>query len=348
MRKQKVVTSVKQYKDAGKQLTISIAAYHVEKYLAETLECFLIPEVTNQLEVLIINDGSGEGINEIARKYVEKYPEIFRLIDKENGGHGSTVNRGIQEATGRYFKTVDGDDLVLAEGLAELLAYLETAEEDLVVTDYTCFHDGTKEIVAQGKHDFPGKEYRKTYAFDEISDKVYINMHAAAYRTELLKNMGRQLDEHCFYVDAEYNLYPIPFVETVAFLEKPVYSYRLGMVTQSMDIHNMQRNCAHHEMVLTHLLEFYQGMKDHVTPEKRAYLARGTARILTSQYKIYLSYPAAKEHKNQIRAWDKRVKKEYPEVYRSVANPAVKWLRCSGYLLYPLASRMCRKAYQCD
>ena len=65
-----------------KQLTISIAAYHVEKYLPETLDCFLIPEVKEQLEVLIINDGSGEGINEIAREYEKKCPEVFRLIDK--------------------------------------------------------------------------------------------------------------------------------------------------------------------------------------------------------------------------------------------------------------------------
>lgn len=331
-----------------KQLTISIAAYHVEKYLPETLDCFLIPEVKEQLEVLIINDGSGEGINEIAREYEKKYPAVFRLIDKENGGHGSTVNRGIEEATGRYFKTVDGDDLVSSEGLAELIAYLETAEEDLVVTDYTCFDDATREIIGEGKHEFPGKEYRKTYAFEEISDKVYINMHAAAYRTEILKNMGRRLDEHCFYVDAEYNLYPIPFVKTVAFLEKPVYSYRLGLTTQSMDIRNMQKNCAHHEMVLTHLLHFYQEEKEHVSAEKRSYLAKGTARILTSQYKIYLSYPPAEEHKNQICAWEKRVKEEYPEIHKSVANPAVKMLRCSGYLLYPLASRMCRKAYHCD
>ena len=100
-----------------KLLTVSIAAYHVEDYLRETLDSFLIPEVTDQLEVLIVNDGSGEGVNEIAREYQTNYPDVFRLIDKENGGHGSTVNRGIEEAAGRYFKTVDGDDYVSAEGL---------------------------------------------------------------------------------------------------------------------------------------------------------------------------------------------------------------------------------------
>lgn len=331
-----------------KLLTISIAAYHVEKYLRETLASFLIPEVKDQLEVLVINDGSGEGVNDIAREYEKKYPQVFRLIDKENGGHGSTVNRGIEEAAGRYFKTVDGDDRVNADGFAELLAYLETADEDLVVTDYECFDDASYFIFDVKKHDFPGKVCRKTYAFDEISDKVYINMHAAAFRTDLLKKMERRLDEHCFYVDAEYMLYPVPHVETVAFMEKPVYQYRLGMSTQSMDIHNMQKNCAHHEMVLTHLLAFYKEQEQIVTEAKRAYLAKGVARILTSQYKIYLSYPPSAEYKNKIRSWDSLLKKECPAVYRSVTNQAVKMLRRSGYLLYPLASLACRRAYHCE
>ena len=126
-----------------KLLTVSIAAYHVEDYLRETLDSFLIPEVTDQLEVLIVNDGSGEGVNEIAREYEANYPDVFRLIDKENGGHGSTVNRGIEEAAGKYFKTVDGDDYVSAEGLKELLSYLQTAEADLVVNDYHSFNDAS-------------------------------------------------------------------------------------------------------------------------------------------------------------------------------------------------------------
>lgn len=331
-----------------KLLTVSIAAYHVEDYLRETLDSFLIPEVTNQLEVLIVNDGSGEGVNEIAREYEANYPDVFRLIDKENGGHGSTVNRGIEEAAGKYFKTVDGDDYVSAEGLKELLSYLQTAEADLVVNDYHSFNDASGEMVSEMHHEFPGKEYRKTYPFEEVCGKVYINMHAATYRTELLKNMGRRLDEHCFYVDAEYNLYPIPFVKTIAFLEKQVYCYRLGMETQSMNIRNMQKNCAHHEMVLTHLLEFYKEEAERLTPEKKAYVAEGVAKILTSQYKIYLSYPAEAVHKNQIVAWDKRIKKEFPDIYHSVTNRAVKMLRHSRYGLYRLASYLCRKAYGCD
>ena len=73
------------------------------------------------IEVLIINDGSTDNTACIAARYPEKYPEIFRLVNKENGGHGSAVNCGISEAKGKYFKTVDGDDWVDTGALRELI-----------------------------------------------------------------------------------------------------------------------------------------------------------------------------------------------------------------------------------
>ena len=332
----------------NKVLTVSIAAYHVEKYLAECLDSFAVPELAEDLEVLIINDGSGEGINAIARQYETKYPDIFRLIDKENGGHGSTVNRGIEEASGTYFKTVDGDDWVQREGLLELIQYLRHSETDLVVTDYQCFDDTSGKIIAENHNEFVGKIYRKEYRWEDISDKVYINMHAATFRTSLLNEMKWRLDEHCYYVDAEYILYPVPFLQTVIFLEKSVYMYRQGMTTQSMDIRNMQKNCRHHETVLNHLLDFFDECQEGLSAAKRRYIAKGIARILTSQIKIYLSFPADSERKRQISELDSKIKIEYPEVYYNVTNGAVKMLRFSKYRLYKWASAACRKSYHCE
>ncbi len=330
----------------NKTLTISIAAYRVEKYLAECLDSFTDPRIACDLEVLVINDGSGDGIRDIAREYEKRYPEVFRLIEKENGGHGSTINRGISEAKGNYFKTVDGDDLVRPKGLYELVSYLRTAEADLVVTDFESFDNETGQVLQEMGTDFTGKKNRQCYSFDEISRYVYVNMHAAAFRTDILKGMGRQLDEHCFYVDAEYMMYPVPGVDTVVFLEQPVYRYRLGRDEQSMNIRNMQKNMAHHERVLTHLLEFYREEQARMTGAKRAYVAKGIARIAVSQIKIYLSYPADRTWKRKLRELEERLKQDYPAVYHSMSNPAVRLLRCTGYVLYPAASWLCRRAYK--
>ena len=95
-----------------KLLTVVIPAYNIEKYEEQCLSSFVKPKA------LPIDRGAGRQRRflrptvEIAEKYVQKYPDIFRVISKkENGGHGSTINRA-EEARGTYFKVVDGDDWV--------------------------------------------------------------------------------------------------------------------------------------------------------------------------------------------------------------------------------------------
>ena len=100
----------------GKLLTISIAAYNVEKFIKKTLDSLIVD--SDELEVLIVNDGSKDETLKIAKEYEIKYPNIFRAIDKENGGYGSTINTGIIEATGKFFKQLDGDDWFETESIA--------------------------------------------------------------------------------------------------------------------------------------------------------------------------------------------------------------------------------------
>ena len=89
-----------------KILTITVPSYNVETFLNQTLNSFVDDEILGDIEVLIVDDGSKDHTAEIGKEYEEKYPQSFRVISKENGGHGSTINRGITEAKGRYFKAV--------------------------------------------------------------------------------------------------------------------------------------------------------------------------------------------------------------------------------------------------
>lgn len=95
-----------------KILTVSVAAYNVEKTIARTLDSCCADGVREQLEVIIVNDGSKDGTVDVVRSYCKRYPDTFKLIDKENGGYGSTLNCSIRAATGKYFKPLDGDDWV--------------------------------------------------------------------------------------------------------------------------------------------------------------------------------------------------------------------------------------------
>lgn len=332
-------------KKEEKILTISIAAYHVEQYLADCLASFAYEELQDDLEVLVINDGSGEKINAIAMEYVEKYPKIYRLIDKENGGHGSTVNRGIKEAGGRFFKTVDGDDLVTKDGLYHLIELLKRTDADLIVSDYETFDDQsgkTIEHIDAVPEECTSKE---SYPWTKICQNTYFVMHSITYRTSLLKENGILLSEHCFYVDAQYCLFPVPWIHKAAFLKETVYRYRLGMTTQSMDIRNMQKNCAQHEKVLESLLKCYRSYEAIVDTATKEYMQRGCAKFLVSQIKIYLSFLPDKYQKQKIVTLDQRVKKEFAAIYRAVNNQSVWLLRKCHYHIYRIASLACRKAY---
>ncbi len=96
-----------------KLLSIAVPSYNSEKFLAATLDSLL---GYDDVEVIVINDGSKDGTINIANEYKAKYPDYFKVIDKENGGHGSGLNDAYKIAEGLYFKCCDSDDKLSTEG----------------------------------------------------------------------------------------------------------------------------------------------------------------------------------------------------------------------------------------
>ena len=320
-----------------KILSISIASYNVEAYLEECLESFVNSKIMDDLEVLVIDDGSSDSSPEIAQWYVDKFPDTFRLIRKENGGHGSTINKGIEVASGKYFKVVDGDDWVNTGNLIRLVEKLKTVDSDIVATNYTWINCETKLPEKRQEDPFRDLEYGREYQFDEIADRTIIDMHAMAVKTELLREMNEKIDEHTFYVDVEYILFPIPYVKTVLFLEEDVYQYRLGMPGQSMSIKKMQKNLKNHLKVLFRINDYCEKMKDKATPAQMNYMNRIVAQTLVSQMKIYISFPLDRKMKKNIIKLDSYFYHHNRDAYDKVANGAVWLLRRTNYRLYPLA-----------
>lgn len=74
------------------------------------MDSFLPCKHLSDLEILVINDDSTDHIAEIVSCYEKRYPGIIYLINKENSGHGSTLNKSLELASGQFYKAVDGDD----------------------------------------------------------------------------------------------------------------------------------------------------------------------------------------------------------------------------------------------
>lgn len=93
-----------------KYISFAIPCYNSEEYMDKAIESIL--KGGEDVEIIIVNDGSKDRTSEIAKRYEREYPTIVKAVDKENGGHGDAVNTGLEHATGLYFKVVDSDDWV--------------------------------------------------------------------------------------------------------------------------------------------------------------------------------------------------------------------------------------------
>lgn len=337
-----------------KILTVVVPAYNAEPYLETNLKSLCNAKWLADIEVLIINDGSIDKTSEIAEGYAKLYPDTFRVISKKNGGHGSGINSGIANATGTYFKVVDADDWVDQKGFSNLVTYLKTVDTDLVYSGFLWVFDhgeGNIELYkrkAEMKVPFQGVIYKKEYMFDEIAKLIYIKMHNITIKTEILCKMNLQIDEHCFYVDSEYISYPIPFVETICFLQDYVYMYRIGTPGQSISIEKLKQNEQHYTKVINSLLSFYSrlGVEIPCSMPKKNYLARIIARVVAGKYKVMLSSPAIKVVKKQMISFECQIKAEYPDIYYANVNPAIKVLRISHYSCYSLIAILVKRKYK--
>lgn len=356
-------------------LTVVIPAYNAEKYIKYTLDSLCAgcekqrslseksknsdmeraetePDVSYQrkeqprLEVLVIDDGSTDRTGQIVDRYAEIYPDVVRVTHKENGGHGSGINCGIREARGRYLKIVDADDWVEPEAFSHLLHALAHTDDDAVVSGfYWRFDNGSGEessfpSKAEMKEPFKGVKYGKSYVFDGIADQFYMKMHGVTWRTEILRQMPLSIDEHCYYVDAEYILYPIPWVRTVSFLPDFVYQYRIGRAGQSVSPEKMVQNKKNYDRVLESLCAFYQKCQNgeiDCSEKKLRYIESGIARVAAGRVKILLSLPEDKKVRKQLVRFDKELLEKYPGIYHANRNKAVKALRMSRYRLYGAA-----------
>lgn len=321
-----------------KLLTVVIPTYNIQNYIGTCLESFCIPEIMDKIEVLVINDGSKDKSANIVSKYVKQYPNTFILINKENGGHGSTINTAIPIAKGKYFKVVDGDDWVEKKAFLNLVLFLENQDSDIVATNYYWVDEQSKKRKIEFRHPFSNVIYKKQYQMKEISGKAFIKMHSMSIKTEILRRAKVKLDEHCYYVDVEYIMLPIPYVKTVIFLDEFVYMYRIGLETQSMNPSNMRRNLEHHEKVFERMLNEYKKYEQNGDITTLNYYNIGLGRMLTSWFKIILSFPPTKYSKQILKNYDNRILLQYPNIYYAVTNKAVWLLRNTNYKLYYLAS----------
>lgn len=222
-----------------KLLSIVVPCYNSQDYMRKCVES-LLPG-GDEVEILIVNDGSKDNTAAIADELAAAHPTCVRAIHQENGGHGSAVMAGITNATGQYFKVVDSDDWVGAQAYQKVLealrgfAQLEN-EVDLLISNFIYDKVGvTRKKVMRYGNALPENQPLHWDQVGRFRKGQYILMHSVIYRTQLLRDCGLSLPRHTFYVDSLYVYVPMPNVRTLYYLNVDLYHYFIGREDQSVN-----------------------------------------------------------------------------------------------------------------
>ncbi len=233
------MTADRQTSTSPPVLTFIVPAYNMAQHLPTCLDSLLSRE-GDDLEVIVVDDGSTDDTAQVVQSYQERHPHTVRLITQTNKGHGGAVNTGLAAARGCYVKVVDADDWVDPTSLSLVLDQLcdqsrRTNPVDMVVTNYV--------------YEKEGRKHKRVINFRSVMDPgqvldwnhlrrfglaQYMIMHALILRTEVLRQARTRLPEHTYYVDFIYSYQPLPWVHTLLYLDTNFYRYHTGRKGQSV------------------------------------------------------------------------------------------------------------------
>jgi glycosyltransferase involved in cell wall biosynthesis len=192
------------------------------------------------VEIIIVDDGSKDRTAEIADDFARRFPSIVKAVHQENGGHGEAVNTGIAHATGLYFKVVDSDDWVDPDSYRQILDRLRElvaagTSIDMFLANYVYEKEGAKHKKVMRQTGFPTDRVFSWNDVRRFHKGHYILMHSVIYRTMLLRECGLRLPDHTFYVDNIYVYKPLPYVHTMYYMDVDFYRYFIGRDDQSVN-----------------------------------------------------------------------------------------------------------------
>lgn len=222
-----------------KYITFTVPCYNSMAYMERCIDSLVSGD--DFVEIIIVNDGSTDRTGEIADNYAINYPEIVKVIHQENGGHGAGINAGLKAATGKFFKVVDSDDWVDETALRKLIEQMRRFEQkktkvDLFICNYIYNHLYEKKTKCMTyKNVFTENKVCRWEDTKRFRPSQYLVMHSLIYRTEVLRKSQLHLPKHTFYVDNLFANNPLPYVNSLCYLNLDLYHYFLGREDQSVN-----------------------------------------------------------------------------------------------------------------
>lgn len=315
-----------------KLISFAVPCYNSESYMNRCIDSLLVGG--DKIEIIIVNDGSTDGTAAIADEYKAKYPEIIKVIHKENGGHGSGIMAGLEAAEGIYYKVVDSDDWVNEEALNKVLSLIESFQEndrflDLIICNYVYEHEERNTHTVHYRGIFPRDREFTWSECGHFDITRYMIMHSVIYRTDLVRKCDLKIPLHTFYVDNLFLYYPLPLVKSIYYCDVGFYRYYIGRADQSVNEKVMVKRVDQQLLICKLLLEKHDLTKIKKECPKLFKYMRLYVSIMILIASLLLSIDGSEESLKKLKDFWKHLKEEYPNIY-----PAIRWRSLAGLYCY--------------
>jgi len=334
----------------GKEILVTfvVPCYNASAYMDNCILSILQGSANHQqhIEIIIVDDGSDADDTAVkADDWQNKYPTIIRAYHQSNGGHGEAVNTGLKHARGMYFKVVDADDWLDEKSLPVVLNHLlllSLSGLDLFITNYV--------------YEKPGIGKRKLIRFNNVMEEARILgwddignfkpqqnlvMHAVIYRTELLRMSNLVLPAHTFYVDNIFVYVPLPYVQTIYYLNCDLYRYFIGRDNQSVNEQTMVKRVDQQLFITRIMIDAYRLNEEIQNKVLRDYMTHYLTMMMTICVVFLRLSKAQDAEKQRIDLWI-YLKEKDPKSYLQIRGALLslltnipgkpgKWVCLKGY-----------------
>ena len=226
------------------KVSVIVPVYNVEKYIEKSLES-LVKQTLEDIEIIIVNDGSTDNSEMIIKKYIKKYPNKIVYLTKTNGGLSDARNFGLPYANGEYVAFLDSDDYVESNIYKDMYELAIKENSDLVECDFIWEYPNKKRIdvgeIYNGKH--------------EMLEKIRVVAWNKLIKKSALEKANVIFPKGFRYEDVEFTYKLIPYIEKVSFFKKPCIHY----IQRENSISNSQNERTKEIFdVFEHVIEYYK------------------------------------------------------------------------------------------
>lgn len=196
------------------KVSVIVPVYNVEKYIKKCLNS-LVNQTLDEVEIVVVNDGSPDNSQKIIDEYTKKYKNIKSYV-KKNGGLSDARNYGIKKATGKYISFVDSDDYIRKDMLEKMYNYAIQKNFDVVVCDsINVYSDGTEILIKSNNN----------YSDDDV--KNYIISPPMACTRLFKKSIFDKIEfkKNIYYEDLEMTPKVINLTKKIGFVSDGLYYY---------------------------------------------------------------------------------------------------------------------------